>query len=120
MFRRSMVLALVVLGFVADRTLFLLRAMRTTGNVVELNAANGSCRCGRRCHYDCTKFQVLVSFQARDTPATLSVGAGTAHGYNAPPSSAQYGVGNPLRRIATQHGMYGVCPSSPSFSRSQP
>jgi hypothetical protein len=96
MFVCSMVLALVVLGFVADRTLFLLRAVRTTGNVVDLNATNGRCRCGKRCHYDCTKFQALVRFQTREEPATLWVSAGTSHGHNAALASAQYGVGNPV------------------------
>jgi hypothetical protein len=103
MFACSLVLALVVLGFVADRTLFLLRAMRTTGNVVDLNATNGRCRCGKRCHYDCTKFQALVSFQTRDAPATLWVSAGSATRY--PSSSIRV---TPPRRTATPCGMCGA------------
>jgi hypothetical protein len=90
----SMLLALVVLGFVADRILFLMHAERTTGNVVDLTAANGSCRCGRRCHYDCTKVQAQVSFQAREAPAALWVSAGTAHGYNCPVAQARYVIGD--------------------------
>jgi hypothetical protein len=89
----SMLLALIVLGFVADRALFLMHALKTTGNVVDLSAANGSCSCGRRCHYDCTKFQAQVRFQASETPAALWVSAGTAHGYDCPVAQARYIIG---------------------------
>jgi Protein of unknown function (DUF3592) len=94
MFWFSMALALVVLGFVADRTLFLMRAVDTTGNVVNLSASNGSCSCGRRCHYACTKFQAQVSFQATEAPAALWVSAGSAHGYDSPVAQARYGLGD--------------------------
>jgi hypothetical protein len=90
----SMVLVLVVLGFVADRTLFLIRAVHTSGNVMNLSAANGSCSCGRRCRYDCTKFQAQVSFQAREVPAALWVSAGSANGYNCPVAYARYAIGD--------------------------
>jgi hypothetical protein len=94
MFWFSMVLALVVLGFVADRTLFLMRAVVTTGNVVDLSASNGSCSCGRHCRYACTKFQAQVSFQATESPAALWVSAGTAHGHDCPVAQARYGIGD--------------------------
>jgi len=90
----SMALALVVLWFVADRTLFLIRAVHTSGNVINLSAANGSCRCGRRCHYDCTKFQAQVGFQARESPAALWVSAGSARGYDCPVTQARYVIGD--------------------------
>jgi hypothetical protein len=94
MFWFSMLLALVVLGFVADRTLFLMRAVNTTGNVVNLSATNSSCSCGRRCRYSCTKFQAQVSFQAAAAPAALWVSAGSAHGYDCPVSQARYDLGD--------------------------
>jgi hypothetical protein len=92
----SMVLVLVVLGFVADRALFLWHAVETTGNVVDLSASNGSCSCGRHCHYSCTKFRAQVGFQAQDTAAALWVSAGTAHGYDCPLSQARYLIGAPV------------------------
>lgn len=89
----SMALALVVLGFVADRALFLWHAVETTGNVVELSASNGSCSCGRHCSYSCTKFRAQLSFQTAATSAALWVSAGTAHGYDCPVSQARYDIG---------------------------
>ena len=103
MFWFSMALALVVLGFVADRTLFLIRAMDATGNVVDLSATNGSCSCGRRCRYACTKFQAQVSFQANETPAALWVSAGSAHGYDCPVAQARYGIGATVPVIYNRH-----------------
>lgn len=103
MFWFSMVLALVVLGFVADRTLFLLHAVKTFGNVADLSAANDSCSCGRRCHYDCTKFQAQVHFQASETPAALWVSAGSAHGYDCPVTQARYGIGDSVPVIYNPH-----------------
>jgi hypothetical protein len=92
-----------VLGFVADRTLFQLRAVDTTGNVVDLSATNGSCSCGRHCSYSCTKFQAQVGFQASGTPALLWVSAGSAHGYDCPVAQARYGIGDPVPVIYNPH-----------------
>ena len=103
MFWFSMVLVVVVLGFVADRALFLLHAVHTTGDVVDLSAANGSCSCGRRCSYSCTKFKAQVSFQASDTPAALWVSAGSAHGYDCPVAQARYGIGATVPVIYNRH-----------------
>ena len=103
MFWFSMALALVVLGFVADRTLFLLRAVKTSGDVVDLSAQNGSCSCGRHCSYACTKFQAQVHFQATDTPAALWVSAGSAHGYDCPVAQARYGIGDSVPVIYNPH-----------------
>ncbi|HEV2701349.1 MAG TPA: hypothetical protein VGV09_06950 [Steroidobacteraceae bacterium] len=103
MFWCSMALALVVLGFVADRTLFLLRAVHTTGNVVELRGANGSCSCGRHCSYSCTKFQAQVSFQAGQEPATVWVSAGSAHGYDCPVTQARYTIEDSVPVIFNPH-----------------
>ena len=103
MFWFSMVLVLVVLGFVADRTLFLMRAVDATGNVVDLSAANGSCSCGRHCSYACTKFLAQVSFQAAGTPAALWVSAGTAHGHDCPVAQARYGIGDQVPVIYNPH-----------------
>jgi hypothetical protein len=103
MFWFSMLLALVVLGFVADRSLFMLKAIHTRGNVVDLSATNGSCSCGRRCHYDCTRFQAQVSFQASAAPAALWVSAGSAHGYDCPVTQARYVIGDTVPVIYNPH-----------------
>jgi hypothetical protein len=103
MFWFSMLLALVVLGFVADRTLFLMRAVDTSGSVVDLSASNGSCSCGRHCRYACTKFQAQVSFQAAERPALLWVSAGSAHGYDCPVAQARYATGDQVPVIYNPH-----------------
>lgn len=103
MFWFSMILALLVLGFVADRTLFLLRAVRTTGNVVDLRGSNGSCSCGRHCSYSCTKFQAQVRFQANAMPAALWVSAGSAHGYDCPVAQARYSIDDSVPVIFNPH-----------------
>jgi hypothetical protein len=103
MFWFSMVLALVVLGFVADRVLFLVRAEHTTGNVVDLRGSNGNCSCGRHCSYSCTKFQAQVGFQAGAEPAALWVSAGSAHGYDCPVSQARYAIQDSVPVIFNPH-----------------
>jgi hypothetical protein len=89
----SIVIAVVALGMILDRVLFLAHARRTTGTVTHLYATNGSCSCGRRCHYSCTQFSAVVKFSASgsDTPsASTVVTAGTARQYNQPLTRAQY------------------------------
>jgi hypothetical protein len=96
LFACSLVLAVVFLGFVADRVLFLIGAVHTTANVVNLSAENARCSCGKRCHYDCTKFQAQVSFETAQAPAAVWVSAGSAHGYDCPVAQARYGIGDPV------------------------
>ncbi|HTV78178.1 MAG TPA: DUF3592 domain-containing protein [Steroidobacteraceae bacterium] len=76
--------------------MFLVRAVHTSGNVVDLSSINGRCSCGRRCHYDCTKFRAQVSFNTAQAPAALWVSAGSAHGYDCPVTQARYVVGDPV------------------------
>ena len=89
----SILIAVVALGMILDRLLFLAHARRTTGTVTHLYARNGSCSCGRHCHYSCTKFSAAVKFSesGTDTPsASTAVTAGTARGYDQPLTGAQY------------------------------
>jgi hypothetical protein len=94
LFTLSMVLALVVLWFVADRVFFLMRAEHTTGSVATVIPQNGRCSCGRRCRYDCTRFQARVIFPEAQGTKPLWVSAGRARGYDRPVSYAMYAIGD--------------------------
>lgn len=103
LFGLSMLLAIAVLWFVADRTLFMVRSQHSTGAVVAVTGQNGRCSCGRRCHYDCTRFHARVDFNEQRGTQPLVVGAGSAHGYNRPLSLAMYGVGDHVPVVYNPH-----------------
>lgn len=89
----SILIAVAAVGLIIDRILFMAHARHTTGTVTNLYARNGSCSCGRRCHYSCTKFSAQVKFSelGGDRPsASTVVTAGTARGYDQPITLAQY------------------------------
>jgi hypothetical protein len=79
----SVMLLIVALGFGAERTLFLLRAKKTTGTVVGVTASNDRCGSGRSRRYECTRFGATVEFTTT-TGATaiyrLPAGSSTGHG----------------------------------------
>ena len=92
----SLMIAVVALGFVLDRVIVLARAQHTTGTVSALHARNGSCSCGRHCHYACTRFSADVRFPESDVDAPLVVTAGTARGDDEPLELARYRPGDPV------------------------
>jgi len=93
MFAISMVLAVVAVWFIGDRCLFLIGAIHTTGNVVDMVAENDSCECGKGCRYDCTRYQVQLSLQSVGAPSGLWISAGDARGFNRPAAEARYRIG---------------------------
>jgi hypothetical protein len=90
-FWSSVALAVVVVYFVLDRTVFLVRAERTTGVVTEVHGVNT--RCGRKRKHNCTRFTARVRFTAQIQEYTFSVSAGSARGHRQPLSRADYDVG---------------------------
>lgn len=94
LFGLSMVIALVALGFIVNRLVFLAHARHTTGAVIALHASNGSCSCGRRCHYPCTRFGADVQFPESESAVPLRVTAGTERGFNQPVEDSQYRIGD--------------------------
>lgn len=90
----SIALLLVIGWFVVDRIIFLQNAKRITGKVVSVSAHND--RCGsRRSRYSCTRFDALIQYTPPETGRsyTLSLGAGSARGYDQPVSRASYHIG---------------------------
>ena len=92
-FRAAMVLLLVVGYVVVDRSVFLIRAERTIGDVTRVWGSSG--RCGsRRNRHNCTKYQAAVQFSAGTSRQSLTVSAGTARGRGRPITEARYRVGH--------------------------
>ena len=89
-----MLLALVAVWFAIDRLIFLAHARHTTGTVAAVRARDGSCSCGRHCHYSCTVFSAEVRFPESESPMPLVVTAGSARDYGQPVSLARYRIGN--------------------------
>ena len=96
----SMALVLVVLGFVADRVVFLVRAEHATGEVTELSSYNTTC--GRkRSRHACTQFRAHVRYTVNDEERSLDVSAGSSRGNNRPLSEANYARGSKVPVLYT-------------------
>jgi hypothetical protein len=94
LFVLSLLIAVVAVGFLIDRLIFVAHAHHTTGTVTSLYASNGSCSCGRRCHYACTRFSAAVKFPESQVDEPLIVTAGTARGTDRPVEFARYSPGD--------------------------
>ena len=88
LFAVSMVLVVVVLGFVVERVTFLMRAEHAVGEVTELSSSNG--RCGGKHKYNCTTFRANVRYSVNGEDRDLDVSAGSSRGHNRPLSDANY------------------------------
>ena len=84
----SLVVLVVLAGFVVERCMFLYRAERAIGRVIAVDSYNSTCG-RRRSRYSCTEFDATVEFSTKTAARyTLEVSAGTARGYNQPLSRA--------------------------------
>jgi hypothetical protein len=90
-----MLAAIVLLGLVAQRALFLMRAQHTTGTVAHLGSKNDLCGIGRTSH-ECTRFYAQLNFDDTLGIAPATVAAGDADGHDVPLSHAIYRVGEAL------------------------
>jgi len=100
LFLVSMALALVAVGYVADRLIFLARAEHTTGEVVEVTSRNDSCKTGKSGSYPCTVFTAQVRYySAQGVERSVEVRAGVARGRDRRLSHATYKVGSPVEII---------------------
>jgi hypothetical protein len=93
---------IVAVYLVIDRSIFLTTAEKAQGTVESIVADNGTCGSNRRSH-SCTKFKAAVRYEAR-TGGThiIEIDAGSAHGHNAPESSARYRVGGAVEVVYSQ------------------
>jgi hypothetical protein len=92
------VLLLASAGLFVERALFALRAQKTAGNVIAVDAANDRCGSRRRSRHPCTKFTATVQFSTtKGEVRTHAVSAGSRRGYDQPPSSATLHEGDPVR-----------------------
>lgn len=89
----SIVLFLVVLGFVAHRLLFLYSAETSIGTVTNVTSYNSTCG-SNKSRYRCTKYTADVAFpDKQNRQHRLNVDAGSCRGSNQSLSYASYGVG---------------------------
>ena len=101
LFAISMVLVVVVLGFVVNRVTFLVRADRAIGAVTALYASNG--RCGGKRKHNCTEFSADVKYSVQDSDYQLHVSAGSVRGWNHPVSQADYRMGSTVPVLYNRH-----------------
>jgi hypothetical protein len=91
----SVVLLLVLVGFVAERIYFLSTAKRTAGTVISVTSSNSTCgsrgRRGGSRRYPCTKYRAQVEFVAEGgRQSSFEVSAGSKRGHNSALSYANY------------------------------
>jgi hypothetical protein len=90
---------LVIVGVMAiERTVFLLRAERTIGDVTHVTAHNSRCS-SRYSRYDCTLYSALVRYVVDDVPYFLQLFAGEERDRNRPTTLARYQVGQQVSLI---------------------
>jgi len=77
----SIVLLVVVLGYVCNRVVFLQNARRVEGKVVSVTGTDSTCG-SRRSRHSCTRFDAVVQYKAPETGRdyTVRLKAGTAYG----------------------------------------
>jgi len=88
-------LAVVLIGYVIERMIFLSTAVKASGTVISVDAHNGRCGGGRRrAKNPCTKFNSTVEFQASNgRPYRFSVSSGSTRGSDKPTSNARLKIG---------------------------
>jgi hypothetical protein len=78
----SAALLLSIVIYVNERINFINKGLDTTGTVVKISSYNARCG-GRRSRYSCTRFRAHVEyFDLKKVGYVLSIGAGTAGGYD--------------------------------------
>jgi len=83
-------LAVMVL-VVAERTVWVIRAERTVGEVTSVTARNARCS-HRRTRYNCTVYSAVIRYMVKDAPYSLHVNAGKETGHNRPTTLAEHQV----------------------------
>lgn len=77
---------------------FIDNGIRVSGTTRNVTASNSTCKSGGRRssrHYSCTKFKAeVVYYSSNGSPYSLTVGAGSVRGHNAPISSASLHIGS--------------------------
>jgi hypothetical protein len=88
-------LLVAAVGLGVERLVFLQRAKRTMGDVVDVDATNDRCGSNRRTRYACTRFSATVRFTpAAGETATHVVDAGDSRGHDMPVSAAKLHEGD--------------------------
>lgn len=96
-FWASMLLLLALLVYAGERIVFLARAERTIGTVVDITSTNDRCGSSRRSssRYDCTRFRAIVDFAAKNgSEHQLNISAGQSRGHDRPIERAKVKVGD--------------------------
>lgn len=94
----SIVLLVVVLGYVCNRVAFLQSARRVEGKVITVTGTDS--RCGsRRARHPCTRFDAVVQYKTPETGRdyTLNLDAGTAYGRSQDVEKARLRMGEQVR-----------------------
>lgn len=95
----SAALLVGVLGFTADRLIFLATAEKTNGTVERVTSSNGRCGSKKRKH-PCTRFDAEVGFTTKaGRTGAVTVSAGSTRGYDQPTTNADLHVGDSVRVV---------------------